>query len=150
MDEREVGGATTADDVHAVAGRARDAAAELGTRTRADKDAALHAMADALTAHTEDILAANSRDVRGRARRGMAESLIDRLALDADRVAAMATGVRDVAALPDPVGEVVRGYPRPNGLEIREVRVPFGVVAMIYEARPNVTVDAAGAGAEER
>ena len=92
MDEREVGRATTADDVHAVAGRARDAAAELGTRTRADKDAALHAMAEALTAHTEDILAANSRDVAAGRAEGMAESLIDRLALDADRIAAMATG----------------------------------------------------------
>jgi glutamate-5-semialdehyde dehydrogenase len=135
VDEREAGGATTADDVHAVAGRARDAAAELSTRTRADKDAALHAMAEAL--------AANARDVAAGRAEGMAESLIDRLALDADRIAAMATGVADVAALPDPVGEVVRGYLRPNGLEIREVRVPFGVVAMIYEARPNVTVDAA-------
>jgi glutamate-5-semialdehyde dehydrogenase len=143
MDERKPDGATTADDVRAVAGRARDAAAELSTLTRADKDAALHAMADALSAHTEDILAANARDVAAGRADGMAESLIDRLALDADRVAAMATGVRDVAALPDPVGEVVRGYLRPNGLQIRQVRVPFGVIAMIYEARPNVTVDAA-------
>jgi glutamate-5-semialdehyde dehydrogenase len=74
----------------------------------------------------------------------MSASLVDRLTLDADRVTAMAAGLRDVAALPDPVGEVVRGYTRPNGLEIRQVRVPFGVVAMVYEARPNVTVDAAG------
>jgi glutamate-5-semialdehyde dehydrogenase len=143
MDEREAGDTTSADDVRAVAERARDAAAELSTRNRADKDAALHAMADALGAHTEDILAANARDVAAGRADGMAESLIDRLVLDADRVTAMAVGVRDVAALPDPVGEVVRGYLRPNGLEIRQLRVPFGVLAMIYEARPNVTVDAA-------
>jgi glutamate-5-semialdehyde dehydrogenase len=143
MDEREAGDTTSADDVRAVAERARDAAAELSTRNRADKDAALHAMAEALGAQTEDILAANARDVAAGRADGMAESLIDRLALDADRVTAMAVGVRDVAGLPDPVGEVVRGYVRPNGLEIREVRVPFGVLAMIYEARPNVTVDAA-------
>ena len=75
---------------------------------------------------------------------GTAGALVDRLALTADRVAAMADGLRDVAGLPDPVGEVLRGYTQPNGLEIRQVRVPFGVIAMIYEARPNVTVDAAG------
>jgi glutamate-5-semialdehyde dehydrogenase len=143
MDERDAGGATSAEDVRAAAGRARDAAAELSTRNRADKDAGLDAMADALSAHTDDILAANGRDVAAARADGMAESLIDRLTVDADRVTAMADGVRDVAALPDPVGEVVRGYLRPNGLEIREVRVPFGVIAMIYEARPNVTVDAA-------
>jgi glutamate-5-semialdehyde dehydrogenase len=135
---------TTEQDVHTVATRARDAAAELAALTRAEKDAALHAMADALDAATEDVLAANERDVRAGRDAGLADSLIDRLALDAGRVAAMADGLRDVAALPDPVGEVLRGYTQPNGLEIRQVRVPFGVLAMIYEGRPNVTVDAAG------
>jgi glutamate-5-semialdehyde dehydrogenase len=101
-------------------------------------------MADALDAAVGDVLAANGRDVAAGRDAGMAESLLDRLALDESRVAAMADGLRSVVALPDPVGEVVRGYTRPNGLEIRQVRVPFGVVAMIYEARPNVTVDAAG------
>jgi glutamate-5-semialdehyde dehydrogenase len=131
-------------DVRAAAERARAAAAELAALTRADKDAALHAMADALDDAGEGVLAANARDVDTARRAGTAESLIDRLALNRERIAAMAQGLRDVAGLPDPVGEVLRGYTQPNGLEIRQVRVPFGVIAMIYEARPNVTVDAAG------
>ena len=114
----------------------------LAPLTRGAKDAALLAMADALLDATDTVLAANAQDVQAGRDSGLSESLIDRLALDADRVAAMAQGLRDVAALPDPVGEVMRGYDRPNGLEIRQVRVPFGVIAMIYEARPNVTVDA--------
>jgi glutamate-5-semialdehyde dehydrogenase len=131
-------------DVRAVATRAREAAAELAPLRRAEKDAALHAMADSLVADTDAILAANAKDVAAGRDSGLDEGLIDRLSLTADRVAAMAQGLRDVAALPDPVGEVVRGYTRPNGLQIRQIRVPFGVIAMIYEARPNVTVDAAG------
>ena len=131
-------------DVRAVAARARDAAAELATLPRAAKDIALRAMADALEDATETILAANARDVAAGRESGMDDGLIDRLALDPKRIAAMAEGLRDVAGLPDPVGEVVRGYTQPNGLEIRQLRVPFGVIAMIYEARPNVTVDAAG------
>jgi glutamate-5-semialdehyde dehydrogenase len=134
----------TADEVRAVAAAARDAAAELAPLSRAAKDRALHAMADALLAATDDVLAANARDVANGREAGLDEGLIDRLSLNADRVAAMAQGLRDVAALPDPVGEVLRGYTQPNGLEIRQIRVPFGVIAMIYEARPNVTVDAAG------
>jgi glutamate-5-semialdehyde dehydrogenase len=101
-------------------------------------------MADALEDSVEAIVAANAEDVDAGREAGLTEGLIDRLSLDDERVAAMAQGLRDVAALPDPVGEVVRGYVQPNGLEIRQVRVPFGVIAMIYEARPNVTVDAAG------
>ena len=116
----------------------------LGPKPRAVKDAALLAMADALDAATDTVLAANADDVAAARADGTSEALIDRLALDADRVAAMARGLRDVAALPDPVGEVVRGYTLPNGLEVRQVRVPLGVVGIIYEARPNVTVDAAG------
>jgi glutamate-5-semialdehyde dehydrogenase len=131
-------------EVRALAERARAAAAETALVSRAAKDAALHAMADALVARTAEVLAANDRDVaRGRAG-GMTDSLVDRLALTADRVAAMAQGLRDLAALPDPVGEVVRGSTLPNGLELRQVRVPLGVVGIVYEARPNVTVDAAG------
>ncbi|MDQ6875315.1 MAG: glutamate-5-semialdehyde dehydrogenase [Actinomycetota bacterium] len=111
---------------------------------RSTKDAALHAMAAAVDAEAEQILAANRRDVdRGRAG-GLSDALVDRLLLDGDRVAAMAAGLRDIAALPDPVGEVVRGYALPNGLDVQQVRVPLGVVAIVYEARPNVTVDAAG------
>ena len=131
-------------DVRAVAMRAGDAAAELAPLTRAQKDAGLRAMADAVADATEAILEANARDVAAGREDGTSEALLDRLSLDATRVAAMADGLRDIAALPDPVGEVVRGYTRPNGLEIRQIRVPIGVVAIVYEARPNVTVDAAG------
>ena len=128
----------------AVAVRAREAAHELALATRTTKDAALHAMADALVAATEDVLAANDGDVAAAREAGTSEALVDRLRLDAARVAAMADGLREVAALPDPVGEVLRGSTLANGLELRQVRVPFGVVGIIYEARPNVTADAAG------
>ena len=137
-----------ADDVQeavlAVARRARVASRALRTATRATKDAALHAMADALVAAADEIVAANALDLeRGRAQ-GMKPGLLDRLTLTPDRVRAIADALREVAALPDPVGEVVRGSTLPNGLRLRQVRVPMGVVGMIYEARPNVTVDAAG------
>ncbi|HEV7754474.1 MAG TPA: glutamate-5-semialdehyde dehydrogenase [Mycobacteriales bacterium] len=135
---------TTQEQVHDTARRARTAAAELAPLTRAVKDAALHAMADALVAHRDDLLAANRADVAAGREAGTPEGMLDRLALDEGRIEAMAQGLRDVAALPDPVGEVVRGYTLPNGLEVRQVRVPMGVVAIVYEARPNVTVDAAG------
>ncbi|HET9760132.1 MAG TPA: glutamate-5-semialdehyde dehydrogenase [Nocardioidaceae bacterium] len=128
----------------AVAQRAREAAHELALATRATKDDALHAMADALVAGTEDVLAANDEDVAAAREAGTPDALLDRLRLDASRVAGMADGLRDVAGLPDPVGEVVRGSTLANGLELRQVRVPFGVVGIIYEARPNVTADAAG------
>ncbi|HEX6195528.1 MAG TPA: glutamate-5-semialdehyde dehydrogenase [Jiangellaceae bacterium] len=123
--------------------RARAAAAELATKTRADKDAALHAMADALTAHAGDIIDENARDIE-RARGKLADAIVDRLRLDEGRIEAMAGGLRKVAGLPDPVGETVRGYVLPNGLKIEQRRVPLGVVGVIYEARPNVTADAAG------
>jgi glutamate-5-semialdehyde dehydrogenase len=135
---------TTQEQVHDTARRARAAAAELAPLTRAVKDGALHAMADALVAHRQDLLAANREDVTAGREAGTPEGMLDRLALDEARIEAMAQGLRDVAALPDPVGEVVRGYTLPNGLEVRQVRVPMGVVAIVYEARPNVTVDAAG------
>ncbi|MGX7679193.1 glutamate-5-semialdehyde dehydrogenase [Jatrophihabitans sp. DSM 45814] len=131
-------------DVRAVAARARAAAVELAPMTRGAKDLALLAMADSLEASADVVLTANARDVAAARMAGTSEQLIDRLSLDDERVAAMAQGLRDVAGLPDPVGEVVRGFTQPNGLEIKEIRVPFGVVAMVYEARPNVTVDAAG------
>src|SRR4051794_5496779 len=101
-------------------------------------------MAAALRENTDAIVTANAKDVAAAREAGTPESTVDRLTLTEERVAAMAQGLRDLAALPDPVGEVVRGYTLPNGLELRQVRVPFGVVGMIYEARPNVTVDAAG------
>jgi glutamate-5-semialdehyde dehydrogenase len=134
----------TADEVRAVAARARAAAAELTPLSRGRKDVALLAMADALEDAGDTVIAANAADLDAGRAAGVSEALLDRLLVDHDRVAAMAQGLRDIAALPDPVGEVVRGYVQPNGLEIRQVRVPFGVIAMIYEARPNVTVDAAG------
>jgi len=131
------------EQVHQAARRAREAAAVLAQATRADKDAALESMADALISSTDDILAANAVDVARARDEGIGEHIIDRLALDAGRVADFAKGVRDIAALPDPVGEVVRGSTLPNGLELRQVRVPMGVIGMIYEGRPNVTADAA-------
>ncbi|WP_295657749.1 glutamate-5-semialdehyde dehydrogenase [uncultured Nocardioides sp.] len=112
--------------------------------TRATKDAALHAMAGALLAASEAVLAANAEDVARAEAAGTPAGVVDRLRLTAERLEAMAQGLRDVAGLPDPVGEVVRGSTLANGLELRQVRVPFGVVGMIYEARPNVTADAAG------
>ncbi|MCL3860558.1 glutamate-5-semialdehyde dehydrogenase [Actinotalea sp. K2] len=132
------------DAVLEVARRAQVAARELASATRATKDAALHAMADHLVAASPEIVMANAVDLeRGRAA-GTSEGLLDRLALTPDRVAAIADALRELAALPDPVGEVVRGSTLPNGLRLRQVRVPMGVVGMIYEARPNVTADAAG------
>ncbi len=124
--------------------RARTAAAGLAPLTRQAKDAALLAMADALLAQSERILAANAEDVAAGREAGTTEALLDRLALTPSRVEAMADGLRHVATLPDPVGEVVRGSSLPNGLELRQVRVPLGVVGIVYEARPNVTADAAG------
>ncbi len=124
--------------------RARTAAAALAPLSRGAKDAALHAMADALQARVEEVLAANALDVAAAREAGTAEGLVDRLTLTPERVAGMADGLRHVATLPDPVGEVVRGSFLPNGLELRQVRVPFGVVGIVYEARPNVTADAAG------
>ncbi len=130
--------------VLAVARRARVAARTLATATRATKDAALRTMADALVASAEEIVAANAEDLeRGRANATSA-GLLDRLALTPERLAAIADALRELATLPDPVGEVVRGSTLPNGLELVQRRVPMGVVGMIYEARPNVTVDAAG------
>ncbi len=128
----------------AVATRARAAATRLALATRASKDAALEAMAGALLQDVDPILEANATDVAAAGSAGVPDHLIDRLRLDRSRVEAMAEGLRQVAGLPDPVGEVVRGSTLANGLQLRQVRVPFGVVGIIYEARPNVTADAAG------
>ncbi len=108
------------------------------------KDAALTAMADALVERTDEVLAANAEDVAAATAGGTPAAIIDRLRLDADRVAGVAAALRELVALPDPVGDVVRGSRLPNGLQLRQVRVPLGVVGIVYEARPNVTVDAAG------
>ncbi|MEU0839277.1 glutamate-5-semialdehyde dehydrogenase [Streptomyces sp. NPDC005962] len=123
--------------------RARAAAVDLAPLPRALKDDALLAMADALEVRTKEIVEANAHDVERAREAGTSESIVDRLTLTPERVRAIASDVRDVVALPDPVGEVVRGSTLPNGIDLRQVRVPLGVVGIIYEARPNVTVDAA-------
>jgi glutamate-5-semialdehyde dehydrogenase len=122
---------------------ARDAARPLAALDTATKDAALEAIATALEDRTGEILEANARDMEAGRAAGLEAALLDRLALDPGRIGQMATGVRAIAALPDPVGELVDGRRLPNGLDVRRVRVPFGVVAVVYEARPNVTIDAA-------
>ncbi len=134
------------EQVATAARAARTASRTLALLSRADKDAALRALADALVAHTDRIVAANGEDLARGRDGGMPQGLLDRLALDSQRVRDVAQSLRDVAALPDPVGEVVRGSTLANGLQIRQVRVPMGVIGMVYEARPNVTVDAAGLG----
>ncbi len=129
-----------------LADAARVAARRVALLSRAEKDSALRALADALDAATAGVVAANAVDLERGRDGGMAQGLLDRLALDEQRLAGVAQALRDIAALSDPVGEVVRGSTLANGLQIRQVRVPMGVVGMIYEARPNVTVDAAGLG----
>ena len=135
---------TTEQDVLDTARRAREASHGLALATRAQKDAALLAMAEALLARWSEVLDANADDVGRAEADGTPANIVDRLRLTPQRLEDMARGLREVAALPDPVGEVVRGSTLANGLELRQVRVPFGVVGMIYEARPNVTADAAG------
>ncbi|HEX3780244.1 MAG TPA: glutamate-5-semialdehyde dehydrogenase [Pseudonocardiaceae bacterium] len=132
------------EQVLAAARRAKTAGAELALATRQRKDAALDAMAEGLLARTEETLAANARDVATGRESGMTEALVDRLTLTPSRIEGIADGLRTVAGLPDPIGAVLRGGLQPNGLEIRQVRVPMGVLGMVYEGRPNVTVDAAG------
>jgi glutamate-5-semialdehyde dehydrogenase len=124
--------------------KARTAALTLSSATRATKDAALLAMADSLAKSETAIMEANARDVTRADANGTSAALIDRLRLTPDRIAGMAEGLRELASLPDPVGDVVRGWTTANGVQVRQVRVPFGVVGIIYEARPNVTADAGG------
>jgi glutamate-5-semialdehyde dehydrogenase len=121
----------------------RDAAQAVAALSTEAKNALLRAMADALDADADTILAANAEDLRAAAEKGIAGAMLDRLKLDPQRLAGIANALREVAALPDPVGVVTRRETRPNGISVERVRVPLGVVAMIYEARPNVTADAA-------
>ena len=135
--------ATTGPSLADLGRRAKEASRPLALASTAAKDAGLLAAADLLEERAGDVLAANAVDVARAEEAGTTPTVIDRLRLDERRVSAMAGGLRDVAALPDPVGEVVEGWTRPNGLHIDKVRVPLGVVGIIYENRPNVTSDAA-------
>src|SRR5918993_3897847 len=122
---------------------AKAAARSLATLDSGTKDRALLAVAEALETRMPEILEANARDLDAGRETGLSDALMDRLAPTDERVRGMARGVRDIVALPDPVGEVIDGHRLPNGLDVRKVRVPLGVVAVVYEARPNVTIDAA-------
>lgn len=130
--------------VQAKAQAAKQAAAKLAVTSTAVKNAALLAMAAALEAQQAEILSANERDMTAAAAKGMKSSMLDRLKLTAERISGMADGLRQVAGLADPVGNVIDGKTLPNGLHITKIRVPLGVIGIIYEARPNVTADAAG------
>jgi glutamate-5-semialdehyde dehydrogenase len=135
--------ASTTVSISEVCAAAQRASRDLATLGSTVKNAALEAIAVALTDATADILEANARDLELGGENGLAPALLDRLALDEGRIAEIAAGVRAIAALPDPVGEVIDGSTLPNGLRMRRVRVPLGVIAVVYEARPNVTIDAA-------
>jgi glutamate-5-semialdehyde dehydrogenase len=133
----------TSHSVSGICAAAKQATRGLAQLDSATKDAALEGIATALLSSIPEVLEANERDLEAGRRAGLTSALLDRLSLDEGRVAAIADGVRDIAALPDPVGEVIDGFRRPNGLDVRKVRVPLGVIAVVYEARPNVTIDAA-------
>ena len=130
-------------DIKTLALQCRDAATAIASLPAEAKNALLRAMADALLADEALILAANARDIEAAAAKGIGSAMLDRLRLDTARLQGIAAAVREVAELPDPVGQVTRAYDRPNGIHVERVRVPLGVIAMIYEARPNVTADAA-------
>ena len=130
-------------DIRTLALQCRDAAQQLGLLSSQARSALLKSMAAALEADAGGILAANARDLQAARDKGVGSALLDRLALNPERLRGVADALREVAALPDPVGEVTRDYDRPNGIRVQKVRVPLGVIAMIYEARPNVTADAA-------
>jgi glutamate-5-semialdehyde dehydrogenase len=130
--------------VHDAARRARVAARELAALSTTTKNAALHAAADAVLARMHDVLAANAEDLAAARAAGTPDAMLDRLALNPQRIDGIAAGLRQVAGLPDPVGEVLRGRTLPNGLQLRQQRVPLGVIGIVYEGRPNVTVDAFG------
>lgn len=133
-----------AEQVVALCRNARQAARALATAAPDAKNAALRAAAARLRARTDELVAANADDVAAARRDGLSGALVDRLTLTAPRIEAMATGLDEIAALPDPVGETISRWRRPNGLDIAQVRIPIGVVGIIYESRPNVTADAAG------
>lgn len=141
MTDRKLGDRMT--DIKSLGLQCRDAATAIASLPTDAKNTLLRAMADALLADEAAILAANARDLEAAAAKGIGSAMLDRLRLDAARLQGIASAVREVAELPDPVGQVTRAYDRPNGIHVERVRVPLGVIAMIYEARPNVTADAA-------
>lgn len=124
--------------------KAKEVSYELGNLSTEEKNKGLFAMADCLVKHKDEIIEANKLDLQAAIDRGAAKAMLDRLSLDSSRIEGMANGLRQVAMLPDPVGEVLSMWTRPNGLQIGQKRVPLGVIGIIYEARPNVTSDAAG------
>ena len=132
-----------AEEARAIGRRARDAAGALANLSTDSKNRALLAMADGLEARQDFLLAENAKDVAGAKKKGISKAVIDRLTLNPERVAAMAVAIRDIVGLPDPVRQVTRQWQRPNGLEVGKMRIPLGVITIIYEARPNVTADAA-------
>lgn len=132
-----------AEEALAIGRRAREAAGALANLSTDLKNRTLAAMADGIEARQDFLIAENGRDVAAAGEKGLSKAMIDRLTLNPHRVAAMAAGIRDIVALPDPVREVTRKWQRPNGLEVGRMRIPLGVITIIYEARPNVTADAA-------
>jgi glutamate-5-semialdehyde dehydrogenase len=133
--------AVASHSVAEICASAKEASRVLARLDSATRDAALEAIASALDTRVDEILEANAQDVAGGEEAGIGDALLDRLRLTPERIAGIARGVREIAALPDPVGEVLDGHRLPNGLHMRRVRVPLGVVAVVYESRPNVTID---------
>jgi glutamate-5-semialdehyde dehydrogenase len=134
---------TLTEAIHGIGARARAASRELAKLSAAQKSAILHAIADELVSATNSLLKANAEDLSKAEQNGLTKAAVDRLRLTPERIAAMAEGVRQVADLADPVGEILREWTRPNGIQITKIRTPIGVIGIIYESRPNVTSDAA-------
>ena len=134
---------TLEQEIHTIGRRAREASRALARLSAAEKNKILIAMADELVVRSPEILAANAEDIAAAEKNGLTNAAIDRLRLTTDRISGMADGIRQVAALEDPVGEILRDWTRPNGIQIQKIRTPIGVIGIIYESRPNVTADAA-------
>ena len=134
---------TLEQEIHTIGRRARDASRALARLSASQKNKILIAMADELVVRSPEILAANAEDTAAAEKNGLTKAAIDRLRLTTDRISGMADGIRQVAALEDPVGEILRDWKRPNGIHIQKIRTPIGVIGIIYESRPNVTADAA-------
>ncbi|RMF71855.1 MAG: gamma-glutamyl-phosphate reductase, partial [Alphaproteobacteria bacterium] len=135
---------SVSEQMQTIARAAREASRLVATLSRKTKDELLHAMAEALEAAGEELKEANARDLEAGRANGLSAAMLDRLELTDERIRGMADGLREVAALPDPVGEITGMWKRPNDLQVGRMRIPLGVIAIIYESRPNVTADAAG------